>query len=269
MTQTATVSNSDLLPRRLTAEGCQVAGTALEAVLKQMHADQLRLEPGVARPARGVVQLTAEIAGLLSRQGEGSMFDLDRSADSAIAALSDRLDGTERGAAGEDILPLTADEAAERDLARQLHDELFGQGTGFLRLPYRQQWAAMVQLSTRLKQPHIQSGLARLGLTLHAGRVARWTDLYGARLGLTESHESADPLARAVLRWHDAWGDLMVHVRASYSDAKDAELRAQLLRPYEDQAQHERAQETKERRRRPASQTTAPFGSPALPSAKP
>ncbi|WP_441285770.1 hypothetical protein ACSRUE_24920 [Sorangium sp. KYC3313] len=62
--------------------------------------------------------------------------------------------------------------------------------------------------------------MERLGLSAEAGRLRRWTELYGEKLGVPEV-KSADPAIKAVEAWHEAYGTLLVHVHAEYDDDRD------------------------------------------------
>ena len=63
------------------------------------------------------------------------------------------------------------------------------------------------------------AAVKRLGLTAEASRLRQWVTLYGAKLGLTEARET-DPAAVAVEAWHEAYGELTVHVHSEYGSAK-------------------------------------------------
>ncbi|WP_437475818.1 hypothetical protein WME75_24480 [Sorangium sp. So ce1014] len=95
----------------------------------------------------------------------------------------------------------------------------------------------------------VKAAVQRLGLSAEAGRLRRWTELYGQKLGVTEA-KSADPAIKAVEAWHEAYGTLMVHVHAEYDDERDethALLRDRLLSPYEDAANEARRAEQRAR----------------------
>lgn len=84
--------------------------------------------------------------------------------------------------------------------------------------------------------------------------------LYGAKLGVTETKE-ADPSAMSIEAWHEAFGELFVHVHSEYGNASDelhGKIRTALLGPYEEQVDEERRVDQKTRGKRQPAAPVAP-----------
>jgi hypothetical protein len=88
-----------------------------------------------------------------------------------------------------------------------VRSEALSSGTGFVRLVYSKQWVRMSAMVKALDRKDVSEAVERLDLSPAAGRLRRWTELYGANLGLTEA-KSTDPAAKAVEAWHQAHGTL-------------------------------------------------------------
>ncbi len=107
----------------------------------------------------------------------------------------------------------------------------------------------MAEAGKALEREDVKAAVHRLGLSVEAGRMARWAELYGAKLGVTEV-KATDPAVKAVEAWHDAYGALLVQVNAEYDDDKDEAhtlLHEHLLSPYQETAQEERQAEQRAR----------------------
>ncbi|CAN99419.1 hypothetical protein predicted by Glimmer/Critica [Sorangium cellulosum So ce56] len=173
---------------------------------------------------------------------DATMVEIDRGTDRCIGGFSCQLASIERTFDHDDILPLTDDEAARRRDALLVRSEVLSSGTDFLRLVYSQQWVRMSAMIKALDGKDVKAAVERLGLSAEVGRLQRWTELYGKKLGVTEA-KAADPAVKAVEAWHEAYGTLLVQAHAEYDDDKDethALLRDRLLSPYEDAAEEER-----------------------------
>lgn len=245
------MSDADILTRRLSREGCVLAGTQLGTHLDELRKDKHRLVPPVAEASQEALDATKALEAL-DGSAEASMTDIDRGADRCIAGLDSHLAAVAQCLDHADVLPLTPAQQARVEDAASLRVALFPAGTAFLRLPYRQQWERMSALVRATEQPDNVRLLRQLGLTAEAERVKAWTDVYGARLGLTET-QAPDALVQALQRWHDAVGSLVVLVRAHYRDRNDAthqRVRDLLLSPYDRQVADERAVEARAARKR-------------------
>jgi hypothetical protein len=241
------MSNAEFLARRLTPNGCIVAGTQLAAQRQELKDRKIKLAPKVESAVQSVIAQTGTLESQSSN--DATMTEIDRGADRCIAAFGAQLDDIERAFDHDDILPLTEDEAARRADALLVRSEALASGTGFVRLVYSKQWVRMSAMVKALERKEVSAAVERLGLSLVADRLRRWTDLYGAKLGLTEA-KSSDPAAKAVEAWHEAYGTLVVQVRAEYDDKSDethALLRERLLSPYENAAGEERRTEQRAR----------------------
>jgi len=222
------------LPLRLSADGCKIAGTQLTAVLEDLKKEKINLPKDVLAATSSVEETTESIRQLTDG---GDMRLVDRPTDGACATLDDALEARENAYVGDDILPLTDEQRAERELASQLRRKLLPDGTSFVQLPFRQQWARMERLDRDIEASRKE--LERLGLGLQAKRLQSWIALYGQRLGITQGNGSTDAEAQAVARWHDAWQEL-VDVARGLLLRKDPATTERLLRPYEEQADAER-----------------------------
>lgn len=241
------MGNAAFLARRLTPSGCIVAGTKLAAHRETLKSKKIKLAPKVDAAAQSVIAATEAIEALGST--DATMVEIDRGTDRCIGAFNGQLASIERAFDHDDILPLTEDEAARRRDALLVRSEVLSSGTDFVRLVYSQQWVRMSAMIKALDDKEVKAAVERLGLSAEAGRLRRWTELYGKKLGVTEA-KGSDPAVRAVEAWHEAYGTLLVQVHAEYDDDKDethALLRDRLLSPYKDAADEERRAEQRAR----------------------
>ncbi|WP_148313930.1 phosphoenolpyruvate--protein phosphotransferase [Sorangium cellulosum] len=241
------MANSAFLARRLTPSGCIIAGTKLAAHREALKAKKIKLSAKVDAAVHAVIAATGAIEALGST--DATMTEIDRGADRCIGAFNSVVDSVERAFDHDGILPLSENEAARRSDALLVRSEVLSSGIDFVRLVYSQQWVRMSAMIKALERKDVKAAVERLGLSAEAGRLRRWTDLYGQKLGVTEA-KSADPAIKAVEAWHEAYGTLMVHVHAEYDDDRDethALLRDRLLSPYEDAADEVRRAEQRAR----------------------
>ncbi|WP_437689500.1 phosphoenolpyruvate--protein phosphotransferase [Sorangium sp. So ce176] len=235
------------LARRLTPSGCIVAGTKLAAHREALKSKKIKLSAKVDAAVHAVIASTEALEALGSL--DATMMEIDRGTDRCIGAFSSQLASIERAFDHDDILPLTEDEAARRRDALLVRSEVLSSGTDFIRLVYSQQWVRMSAMVKALDGKDVKAAVERLGLSAEAGRLQRWTELYGKKLGVTEA-KAADPAIKAVEAWHEAYGTLLVQAHAEYDDDKDethALLRDRLLSPYEEAAEEERRAEQRAR----------------------
>lgn len=247
---------SAFLSRRLSQEGCIVAGTQIRAQRAQLKEDQVKLLPKTDAASAAVVAQTELLEQLPST--DATMTILDRVTDRCVAGINDELDAVERCLDGGDIVPLSKKQEARRKDASLVRTTILPSGTGMLRLPYGQQWVRMSTMVKAMKQEEIQAAITRLGLTEEAARVEQLVALYGAKLGITEKKD-ADPSAMALDAWHEAYGQLVVHAHSEYDNKNAAllEVRDALIAPYETQAEEERRAEQKARDKRKPSDPEA------------
>jgi hypothetical protein len=221
------------LPLRLSVQGCKIVGTQFAAVLDSLR-QEITLPKDVEVAASSVEESSRAIRQLTDG---GDMRLVDRPTDTAVAAFDDALESRENAYVGEEILPLTDEQKDERELASKLRRRLLSDGTIFVTLSFRQQWARMEKLDRDLAASLPE--LDRLGLAQQSLRLRAWIALYGQRLGITHSALAADAEAQAVARWHDAWQELVDVVRGLLL-RKDPATAGRLLSPYDEQAQAER-----------------------------
>jgi hypothetical protein len=158
-----------------------------------------------------------------------------------------------------ELLASTDEQSARLADATAVRAALFPAGTGFVKAIYGTQWLRMSAVIKALDGKETTAAVKRLGLTAEADRLRQWTSLYGAKLGLTEARET-DPAAVAVEAWHEAYGELTVHVHSEYGSAKDeaqTRVRETLVSPYQAQAEEERRAEQKARGKRKAEEPVA------------
>ncbi|KYF73685.1 phosphoenolpyruvate--protein phosphotransferase [Sorangium cellulosum] len=228
------------LARRLPPSGCIVAGTKLAAHREALKSKKLKLSAKVETSIQSVLAATEALQALGST--DATMTEIDRGTDRCIGAFGSVLDSIVRAFDHEGIVPLSDEEAARRADAELVRSEVLSSGTDFLRLVHSQQWVRMSALVKALDRKEVNAAVERLGLSAEVGRLRRWTELYGRKLGVTEAR-GADPAVKAIEAWHEAYGALMVHVHAEYDDDRDEThvlLRDRLLSPYEDAAEEER-----------------------------
>jgi hypothetical protein len=243
---------SAFLPRRLSQPGCLIAGTQLATHRDKLKEQKIKLSSKVDAAIHAVLEQTRTIELLAST--DATMIEIDRGTDRHIAGFDDQLEGIERSFGHASILPLTDKQSARLADAVAVRAALFPSGTGFLKVVYSQQWVRMSAAIQALDGKETTAAVKRLGLDAEADRLRQWVALYGAKLGLTEAKES-DPAAIAVDAWHEAYGELTVHVHSEYGSAKDeaqTRIRVTLIGPYEAQADEERRAEQKARGKRKA-----------------
>jgi hypothetical protein len=228
------------LPVRLDSESCKIVGTQLATtvkdIAKELHADVSAAVHKVEEATQGIRALTAV----------GSMLQVDRFTDTVCASFDDALESRESAFVGGDLLPLSDEQRVEAELAARVRQRLLADGTSFVHLPYRQQWARMEQLDRDIQGALKE--LDQLGLGAHARRLQGWITLYGQRLGITQSNAATDAEAQAVVRWHDAWQELVDAVRGHLL-RKDPDTAGRLLRPYDEQVEATR-QARRDRRKK-------------------
>jgi hypothetical protein len=241
------MNHAELLPRRLSLAGCKIVGTRLRTALADLKSRNLFLAAKSAARAAEVQERTAAFDALPS--DEVAMISLDNAADRAVAAFHDALEAIERSFDHGHLLPLDAAQSARKEAASSLRRSLFPAGTGFLRLPYLQQWSSLDSLGKALAAS--AKAIQDLGLALEAARLRSWIDLYGARLGITQPPTTqTDQAAQAVQAWHEAWGKFLSAVFTEHDSEQEEDLQFRaLLRFYPDQAVEERAREERARKK--------------------
>lgn len=245
---------STFLPRRLSLSGCITSGTKLGTHRDKLNELKIPLSARVDAAAQTVVDKTHAVTLLAST--DATMNAIDRGTDRHIAGFDDQLESIERSFDHASLLPLTASQSARLADAVAVRTALFPTGTGFLKGVYYEQWVRMMAIVKALDGTETAAAVTRLGLSAEALRLKHWVTLYGARLGVTEA-QASDPAAVAVEAWHEAYGELTVHVYSEYGSAKDevhGKIRAMLISPYQMQADEERRGEQKARLKRKASE---------------
>jgi hypothetical protein len=240
------MDSTNLISRRLSPDACVAAGTQLAAEAKALVVEGTDLHPDIASQIDAVAEWTSKLQAFSGSSMR--MWDVDRGADRALAAFDDVLEAIERTFADAVTLPVAPEEQQRVALATEVRRAIFPGGTGFLNLPFFKEWARLVDIKKALGEN--QAALASLGLAFEAGRVARWIDLYGACLGLTEAgSDKVDQFAVALDGWLAAWGELAVAVLYHHKggDEKSVMVRTKLLGPYERAAEQERAEVRKRR----------------------
>ncbi|MEP7122169.1 MAG: phosphoenolpyruvate--protein phosphotransferase [Byssovorax sp.] len=249
---------SAFLPRRLSQPGCLIAGTQLTTHRDKLKAQKIKLSTKVDAAVHAVLEKTKTVELLAST--DATMIEIDRGTDRHLAGFDDQLEGIERSFDHASILPLSAGQSARLADAVAVRAALFPEGTGFLKIVYNQQWLRMTAIVKALEDKETSAAVKRLGLTAEAERLAQWVTLYGNKLGLTEAKES-DPAVVAVEAWHEAYGELTVHVHSEYGSATDQaqiKIREALVSPYQAQADEERRAEQKARGKRKAGEAVDP-----------
>ena len=235
------MDDSEILPRRLSATGCRLAGAQLATNVAALKKDKkTKLPADIEEHVAGVATATAALQA--TKDDSPSMFEIDNGADTTISGFADVLGGIVRCYARPDVVSVTAAESERAAAAGRLLGALGLESTGFLRRSYRLQYDTMQLLVAALAQPKNKADVTALGLTVEAQRVVKWTALYGRRLGITQAVE-ADVSQQSINAWHSAWAALSIGVRAKYresSNAHDVLMRQELLSPYDTQAQAER-----------------------------
>jgi hypothetical protein len=251
---------STFLPRRLSQSGCIVAGTQLGTHRDKLKDQKIKLSAKVDAAAQTVVEKTKAVTLLAAT--DASMTAIDRGTDRHIAGFDDQLEGIERSFDHASILPLTGEQSTRLADAVAVRMALFPAGTSFLTTIYHQQWVRMTAIVKALDGKETSAAVKRLGLSAESDRLKQWVTLYGAKLGVTEA-QASDPAAVAVEAWHEAYGELTVHVHSEYGSAKDethGKIREMLASPYQAQADEERRAEQKARSKRKASEPDAVGG---------
>lgn len=150
----------------------------------------------------------------------------DGQVDNAVGALAQFLDAWAR-------LP---DTLPETQLAAAVRQALFPDGTGFLKLPFEQEWAQIDRRVALLKSEGLDKQIAKLGGTAFVVHLEEAHRAYGKALGLTAVPAASsgpvvlgDPLAM----FSSALRTLVIKVTA-YRDEEKPEtvaLSERLLRP--------------------------------------
>jgi len=245
---------SPFLPRRLSQSGCITSGTKLGTHRDKLNELKIPLSAKVDAAVTTVVEKTQAVALLAST--DATMNTIDRGTDRHIAGFDDQLEGIERSFDHASILPLTGEQRTRLADAVAVRTALFPTGTGFLTHVYSQQWVRMTAIVKALDGTETTAAVTRLGMSAEASRLKQWVTLYGAKLGVTEA-QANDPAAIAVEAWHEAYGELIVHVHSEYGSATDevqGKIREMLVSPYQTQAEEERRAEQRARSKRKASE---------------
>ena len=130
-----------------------------------------------------------------------------------------------------------------------LVDNLFAQGTTFLKGRWSEQFGQTEILLARATDPEIAPHIDRLGLTPLFQLLARLHEVYGQRMGYTKVH--LDGAESPLAKWHGALETYLAAV--VFTHGRNAPLRQRLLEPYQTSAEAVR-----KARRRPAKQTEEP-----------
>ena len=252
------------LARRVSQPGCIVAGTQLashvDSLKGELKEHKTKLAPKVETAIGNVLEKTKSVELLTST--DATMSEIDRGTDRCIAGSHDQLDAIERSFDHASILPLAKDQAARLADASLVRGALLPAGTGFLRLPYSQQWVRMTAMLKALDDKEVAAAVKRLGMEPEMDRIRAWVAQYGSRLGVTQA-KNTDPAAVAIEAWHEAYGELIVRVHDAYDNPKDdlhTKVRRALVSPYENQVEEERRAEQKAKIKRKAAEAPATEG---------
>ena len=120
------MNGTTIIPRRLEPEGCITAGSQVKAEAKGLGDAGVTLHGDVTTQVATIGSWTSRIQEFLNAGNK--MWDVDRGADRAIAALNNGLNSKEASFSHGDILPLTADEQEHLALVVEVRSEVLPTG---------------------------------------------------------------------------------------------------------------------------------------------
>lgn len=225
------------LMRQLSLEGCRAVGRNLATRLQDLRANGISLPLVVEAEANQVIQRADDLSDFV--EDDLSMNQVDQGADRMIAGFHGLFVARELCYGAEQIVELLPEEQAQFSLSQETRKIIFPQGTAFTQGSHEDQWAGLLDVRKRLSFPQVQERLAALGLGIEAGRLLRWIDRYGQRLGVLPDSPTGRGLDAilAMDRFHAAWQSFTLELRHAFKDGTPASVRVKslLLAPYENQ----------------------------------
>lgn len=214
--------------------------------LGKLKDQKIRLAPRVLSAAHEVFSATETVR--LADPGKAISDEIERGVAHCAVSLLSLFDGIERTLENSTVLALTDEESARLSDVHLLRQTLLPTSADFVGLPYSQQRVRILRLKNSLSTPEVLEASKRQGLTVEVDRFGKWVRLYGARLGLAEPHERSATVEEVHL-WHEAFGKLLVRVRADYDNntTEDMRIHEHLLGPYNIAVSQERIEETRPR----------------------
>jgi hypothetical protein len=239
------MSFQSVLSRKVGYESCRLIGRQLEQRIKQYSGPALH--PDVQVESEAVL---TSLRALDSLSGDATTLrDVDRGADSFIAAYHDNLDAQERGYNHGHLVELTTAEKDRLEIVQRVRFKLFPEKTEFIKRSNHIQWSRMEDIKARLvdehgkPRPEMQTDLEALGMVPQTERFLRWIQRYGEAIGSDALLEQrSKKVAEATDGFLEAWSNFSIEVRSALrktSEPKLKEAYTSFLGLYDEQAQRE------------------------------
>ena len=224
--------------------------TTVENLLKQHTIDVLK--PLIVQKRDALLQVT-ESLHKLSGANLQERRDVDNANDSIIAGLRNTLRSIAQIYSPQRY-PLSPEQQQRRDDAQSLLNELFPEGTGFLKDAHTTQYGQTRILLQNSRLPSSQAAIERLGMKDDFALLLIAHQEYGRAMGFTETLEQPSLLET----WAEALEGFLAAALASHP--RNSAIRAALFAPYNtmrDQIRERRARERqKNQQDNPAQQET-------------
>jgi hypothetical protein len=248
------MSFQSVLSRKVGYESCRLIARQLEQRVKQYSGPVLH--PDVQAEVEAVFIALRALDSVSS--DAVTLRDVDRGADSFIAAYHDGLDAQERGYNHGHLVELTAAEKARLEIVQRVRFKLFPEKTEFIKKSNHIQWSRMEDIKAQLvdeqgkPQPEMQADLEALGMVPQTERFLRWIQKYGEAIGSDAVLEQrSKKVAEVTEGFLEAWSNFSIEARSALRKTSDPKLKEaynSFLGLYDEQAQREMEIETRYRK---------------------
>jgi hypothetical protein len=226
--------------------------TTVENLLKQ-HTKDL-LGSLIIEKRDALLQVT-ESLHKLSGANQQERRDVDNANDSIIAGLRNTLRGIAQIYSPQRY-PLSPEQQQRRNDALSLLNELFPQGTGFLKDAHTTQYGQTRILLQNSRLPPSQAAIERLGMTHDFTLLLAAHQEYGRAMGFTETLDQPSLLET----WAETLEGFLAAALASHG--RTSAIRAALFAPYNTMREKIRERRARERQKaqqdNPSQETPAP-----------
>ncbi|MCK6513235.1 hypothetical protein L6R29_25170 [Myxococcota bacterium] len=248
---------SDLNAAEATTLTTKIAALVDQAVADAKQQNQPSISASVLEKKAALVA-AAESLHVLSSTSASERWAVDQANDRILAGLHNTLQGFVQALSS----PRYALNPAQQQLlgaATLLLDELFANGTGFLRKSYSTQYGTMRLMLARSKEAHCQQATQTLGLQPVIEMFQTAAEEYGRTMGYTTA--SLQP--GLMDAWSEALEGYLAAVISAYG--RNSTLRSLFLSPYHqvrEQIRKRRAAQERQQEKAPETSQTQPSPTP-------
>lgn len=184
------------------------------------------------------------------------VLPIDRAVDRIVSGIDDVTRGLEKIFDLDSAIPLINTEIDVAKAVQLFRQAALANGTKFLIGPWREEWAEIAQMLSRLSAPGVPHQVGSIDLQPVIDRLTRAQEVYGKALKISYGDEKEPAIITSINAWGEALDDLDTAV--SYHHKRDAALRAQVFAPFFDELARLEAANLKEKaKQKTETQTTS------------